>query len=433
MKANKIAQIGLLLLLLSGISISILPYLLSPSVQGAPWGQPDLNNPYVQSTRSNRLVFAYFFYWYDWTMSTHFQGVPGCNDELSLHPVNEENVSYLDPNWDYREFKDMITAGIDVFLPDFWGGNGGSGLNTTWDEQGLGPMEIALDCLHAENYNAANVRNVTNPIPKVGMFFDTTCMSLLYPPAADLTNSTQVNTFYKIIKDFYSFFNTTNVQQWPDATNVSAPTAYIVWLYGANYFTRVAQSCLDACKARFLTDFNHSLMFVGTEDWRSGCPNMEGTYHWGTALSGETQVAYSRITIASLGAGMHNGNSTVGAVCTANEPVIAVPRTPEYYSGNWTQVLQGNPNWVVVETWNELFEGTGICRTQEYSDTYINLTGQFSTQFHALPFQSPGAVFLASNPGIFLIAIVGIVALVGIWQSKKMPISAPKATRIADE
>jgi hypothetical protein len=82
-------------------------------------------------------------------------------------------------------------------------------------------------------------------------------------------------------------------------------------------------------------------------------------------------------------------------------------------------VLQDNPNWVVVETWDELYEGTGICRTVEYGDMYINLTGQFSQLFHALPLPTSLDEFIPKIPGVAFLCVVISVVGVGIWQWKK--------------
>jgi len=37
---------------------------------------------------------------------------------------------------------------------------------------------------------------------------------------------------------------------------------------------------------------------------------------------------------------------------------------------------------IIVETWNELYEGTGICRSREYDDAYIALTRFFADIWH---------------------------------------------------
>ncbi len=397
---NKFAQAGFLAIMVSFVLIATIPFVADPLLKTAPWGQPQLASPYVQATLDDRLVFTYYFYWYDWDSGMHFYG-GGCDDHNTYHPVDQTEVSYKDPDWHYREFKDMMAAGIDVFLPVFWGGNPGSGLNDSWSKQGLGPMQIALNRLQAEYEaqvaagTASNPLGVTNPVPKIGMFFDTTAMCIEYHDptqpfgsacTGDLTNTSHCETFYLMIKDFFAPFEEDHIEQVPNAVDPSAASAYIVWLYGDNWFANVDQVCFDYCKERFLADFNHTLVFVGTPGWaKNGCNNIEGIYRWGTSVGGLERIddPETPIDIVSLGPGFNNGNETQGAVCQVGQNPMVTPRSPEFYSANWTRAIAMDPNWIVVETWNELHEGTVICRTVEHGDTYINLTGQYSKEFHA--------------------------------------------------
>jgi hypothetical protein len=373
------------------------PYLFDSNLAGAPLGQPQLANPYVRSTRFDRLVLTYYFYWYDWESGMHFYS-DDCSDHNAYHPYDQETISYLDPDWHYREFKDMMQAGIDVFLPVFWAGNPGSGQNDSWSKQGVYVMNLALDRLNAE-WNASGKLNplgVTNPVPKVGMFFDTTAMMLEYnapdPKNAskvigvgDLTNETHCNTFYQMIRDFYIALDPKYAHEVVNPDDPNAPTGYIVWMYGNNWFARTDQSCIDQCKERFEAEFNHTLIFVGTDGWRNDCPNLEGYYRWGTAVAGMVSYDYSPIRIASLGPGFNNGNASYGAVCQVGQDPILTPRSPEFYSDNWTAAMNADPNWVVIETWNEMHEGTPICRTTEFGDEYLNLTAKYSQIFHTMP------------------------------------------------
>jgi hypothetical protein len=383
----------------------------------------------VRDTLDDRLVFTYYFYWYDWASGQHFYG-GGCADHNTYHPVDQEQVSWLNSSWHYREFKDMITAGIDVYLPVFWGGNPGNGLNDTWSKQGLGNMQAAINRLQSENYNLFNIRNSTNPIPKVGMFYDTTAMWLEYrtpegEKLADLTNATHQQTFYYMIHDFFKDFEEEDIQQVKNPDDLEGPTAYIVWMYGAGWFKKVAQAGLDYCKERFLDEFGHTLLFVGTDDWNSGCPQIEGLYKWGTAVTGMTAYTNSKISIASLGPGFNNGDENHGAVCQVGQDPIYVPRSPTSFANNWTTAISKNPNWIVIETWNEFHEGTVICRTTEHGTTYIDINGEYSYQFHNLPlntnFGAQLAQWIENNPSIWVLgsSVVFLAMALIIYNKQK--------------
>lgn len=179
-------------------------------------------------------------------------------------------------------------------------------------------------------------------------------------------------------------------------------------MYGSNWFARTAQSCIDACTARFEAEFNHTLIFVGTDSWQEECPQLEGYYRWGTAVAGMVSYDFSPIKIASLGPGFNNGNASYGAVCQVGQDPILTPRSPEFYSDNWTAAIEKDPNWIIIETWNEMHEGTPICRTTEFGDEYINLTAQFSQIFHAIP---TGQINLGSYLEHNWEIIVGVICL----------------------
>ena len=175
----------------------------------------------------------------------------------------------------------MIEAGINVFLPDYWG-------NSSWSIAGLPVMQTALDYLHSSNYNAANIRNVTNPIPKVGLFFDTTSMENEFHSydsqgnmitTADLTNAKCLEWFYGYIRDFFAQFNSSGLSRYRMLIT-QALRQRTVSLYGANYFIHTGHAALNYCKARFLSEFNHTLVFIGTPDSVQDCPQMDGIYQW---------------------------------------------------------------------------------------------------------------------------------------------------------
>ncbi len=100
-----------------------------------------------------------------------------------------------------------------------------------------------------------------------------------------------------------------------------------------------------------------------------------------------------------------------------------VPRSPAFYPSNWTTVNEWYPNWIALETWNEMHEGTSICRTVEYGDLYIKETGDFSMIFHTLELPPIGALNLAWNsafiPGLILIGAIGVILVNSAWRARQ--------------
>ncbi len=53
----------------------------------------------------------------------------------------------------------------------------------------------------------------------------------------------------------------------------------------------------------------------------------------------------------------------------------------EYYSRVWEAVLESEPDWVLITSFNEWFEGTEIEPSKEYGDFYLRLTRFYSQLF----------------------------------------------------
>jgi hypothetical protein len=51
------------------------------------------------------------------------------------------------------------------------------------------------------------------------------------------------------------------------------------------------------------------------------------------------------------------------------------------YDWTWETALQHKPDYVLITSWNEFFEGTAIEPSQEYGDFYIRETAEWSTKF----------------------------------------------------
>lgn len=103
--------------------------------------------------------------------------------------------------------------------------------------------------------------------------------------------------------------------------------------------------------------------------FNAGVP--DDTFSWASAICPLIQ------SVASLGPGYDQ-------TALPNRPRHSVPRdNGNRYRQVWGDLLKRSPapTIVHVETWNEFFEGTAICETEEYGRTYINLTRELSDKF----------------------------------------------------
>lgn len=87
------------------------------------------------------VVATYLFYWYNHDTREAFYDGEG-KDILTHHPVESDGYSWANPDWYYREFKDMMAAGIDVVLPVYWGY---PDFRDNWSFWGLAPLVKAQE------------------------------------------------------------------------------------------------------------------------------------------------------------------------------------------------------------------------------------------------------------------------------------------------
>jgi len=73
-------------------------------------------------TPDDKLVAAYYFYWYDIYTGDHFI-TPDGSDYVTNHPPDSylANYSYTEVSWHRRELLDVMTAQIDIVLPVYFG------------------------------------------------------------------------------------------------------------------------------------------------------------------------------------------------------------------------------------------------------------------------------------------------------------------------
>lgn len=394
----------------------------------------------ARAYEGDRVVFTSYFYWYKatgtigpathvvdvWTQDTldmmatktYPEGWPGptnplemvvnksgvlYHDALTHHPpaqpptyfpngtVNEaslvngtmENITawydWMNPAWHRWELRCMMRAGIDVLMPIYWY-NGLAG--SEWAIDGLETLVTAWYQL-AQNLTdegqATSLREAYEMLPKICMFFDTTCMKILwshetggdfkYGAGPDLDDLHWQEAFWHSIEAFYDRVNTTELFTAPDGSNV-------IWLYGTEWFDDVGSGVLDYCKARFAEKYGRTCMFVGSKGWIKA--GVDAVCPWGACCPGPVLPAERGIPVGEVGPGLYClGATTMGSTGY-------VPRTDEKYRAHWNAVMDAGSVWVHVETWNELHEGTDIAWSQEEGFHWIDLTREMADVFHAM-------------------------------------------------
>jgi hypothetical protein len=312
-----------------------------------------------------RIVATYFFYWYD--ADSYRAAQAGRDfDPYPFHPPNMSTISYRDPDWYEHEFRDMLAAGVDVVLPDYWGEPGQYDKRVApapelnyFATEGIPPMVEALDRLAAAG----------TPL-KVGLFLDTTILN-----NADLTTDAGKRVFYASIRDYYSRI--------PPRHWAAIDGRPLVWLYDAQKVWRFDQSTFDNVTERFQQDFGGLRPFIVRELQWERTKNVEqdapmradGLYAWGAAPFGF--ATDPKFTIAQVGPGF--SSVQFGRA----DGILTDRQGGRYYEGQLRQALQSGRQIMAIETWNELGEASGILETVEYGRQYIDLTRRYADRFKA--------------------------------------------------
>lgn len=300
-------------------------------------------------------VATHYFYWYLWP-NEHFRP----KDQLKLeghyhHFVTPEKVSYLSEDWHAGELWMMKAAGIDVALPVYWGAPGAYGKpGISFSVAGLGPMVRAAERLGERS-------------PKLGLFYDTSTLlndvrgAIPAGAKADLTTDAGRQLFAKTIVDYF--------ERIPRKLWARMDGRALVVLYSSAFAEKWDKGLTAWAKKMFENQFpGEGLFLVADSSW--GEIGQDRTTEWGAAL---------------VGPKLHQGVAQIGA--GYNDSPVPGRTTPfreredgNYYRYSWQKAIVHQPELVLIETWNEMHEGTEICQSQELGLKYVELTAEWITR-----------------------------------------------------
>ena len=309
--------------------------------------------PAVRWADDQPIVGTYFFYWYDVNTKEHWLNADG-SDALVDHPADANGYSYRSAAWWRRELEDVTAAGIDFIAPVYWGvpGQYEKG-HFQWSFEGLRHLVTAWDRLAKAGRHP----------PQVALFYDTSTLRHNGTGRhVDLRTPDGKTWFYTTIRDFFSLIPP---RMW--AMRKGGP---IVFLYSAAFAKAQDPGLFGDVRRRFRRDFACSPYLIREVSWQG---KTDAEYAWGGALGLKLH------SLASLGPG-YDHHAVPG-----RRPLVVPRRGGQTYRENWQKLLAlpapRRPRIVMVETWNELHEGTDICATREYARKYIDLTAKHARSY----------------------------------------------------
>ncbi len=336
-------------------------YLLCPS-RLVPPGRDRVERAASRSYKlDQKIVGTHYFYWYRWP-DHHFWDDPAWTDDgLQDHFAKAEPVSFDSTAWHLKELRDIMAAGIDFIVPVYWGAPDNYLRETiAFSVLGLAPLVEALERIAAEGKTP----------PRVGLFYDSSTLLTgvrgLGEPGRvlDLTGDHGKDVFYRTIRDFFIMV--------PPRHWAMIDGKPIVVLY-ASFGAKHDQSTIDHVYKRFEKELGCRPYIVRNADWKV---QTDAVTSWGAALVGPRIIGETKPgAVAQIGPGYDDR-----AVPGRTTPVRSRDNGGFYQVG-WRQAIKSGRNVVLVETWNELHEGTEICESREHGRTYIELTAQYSRVF----------------------------------------------------
>jgi hypothetical protein len=305
--------------------------------------------------RDDHLVMTYYYYWYDEASLR--------DPALSQHPPAEPALDWRSVRWHERQLADMASAGIDVALAVYWGDT------DTWSLDGLDAMVQAR-----ENLLSAGVR-----APAIGLFFDTNMYAMILPERPDLNDLTTDDGLDMMADQIGGFLD--RVPPCHRARVDGRPLAFF-WradTEDGDQF-KFDDTTFDNITDMIAARYDERLHLVVERSWREAAQraNVElgavDVYRWGAALNGPR---FEGRTVA-VGPGYDDTRID-------GRPGYTRERTDGgTYSRDLRQAVMSGTSWLLLETWNELWEGTAIAETEETGRTYLGITARYTALFHQL-------------------------------------------------
>ena len=323
----------------------------------------------------DRLVMTYLYYWYD----ADSLDQPG----LALHPPADQPFDWRDPDWHRRQLADMAEVGVDVALAVYWGDG------PAWSTRGLEALVAARESLLAEGASP----------PAIGLFLDTNLFAALLrenPALADLTGEAGRKALADQIASFFD--------RVPACHQARVDGRPLVFLWRPDTedddILRFDAETFDALYARLEDRLGVRPYIVRERTWdvRAGRAGIaletDGAFEWGAALKGPR---FEGRTVA-VGPGYDDR---------------LVPGRPGYqrdrrggdvYARDLRAAVLSGASWLLLETWNELWEATAIAETAEHGRAYLDITRRYARLFRQLGDDHPldGSVDLGSRQGDYL-------------------------------
>lgn len=323
----------------------------------------------------DRLVMTYYYYWYD--------QVSLDDPSLAQRPPAEPPIDWRSVEWHERQLLDMASAGVDVALAVYWG------TGPEWSVVGLERMVEAR-----ERLLAAGLRP-----PAIGLFFDTNLYATILPDRPELADLTSQDGIAVLADEVGAFFDLV-----PACHRARIDGRPLVFFWRADtedgdrftFDDRTFASLNDLIGQRY----GERLHFALEQSWLAAAREAgvelgaADLYRWGAALNGPRFLGRT----VAVGPGYDDRRIEGRPGYTRDRGDGAT------YSRDLRLAVLSGTSWLLLETWNELWEGTAIAETQDSGRMYLGITARYTALFHQLAHERArdGWMDLGSGEGVYL-------------------------------
>jgi hypothetical protein len=300
------------------------------------------------------VVATHYFYWYKWPDEHFFTSAKHDRTLLRQHFPDAREVSYESVAWHRKQMTDLRAAGVDVALCIYWGTPANyDKADIRFSVRGLGPLAEALDELAKDG----------KPVPRIGMFYDTSTLLGEHayrgggPARVDLRTPEGKDIFYRTIRDFFCFV--------PPRHWACIDGRPIVQLYESAFAAGQDETLFAYVYEQFERDFHgRRPVIIAGPAWKARGDYATG---WGAAIAGPIGESPA----VQIGPG-YDDSPVPGRTTPPRDRLGG-----GFYAAAWLLALQQRPKLVILETWDEMHEGTALCETLEDGRYYIELTRRY--------------------------------------------------------
>ncbi len=216
----------------------------------------DLQDPPPSYCGDERVVCTTYFYWYDVINGADYlknpDGAQASGDEyaFAVTPSDLKGLSYTLPAWHDEQLRDVVSAGIDVILPVYFGSPFASADDLTQAEISANRPSRFSDPGLVQIVAALNRRKQSGQaVPRVGMFYDTTTLTPNNAKSWHVDSAVYAGKawFYETVRNFFSIVPP---EHW--ACIEGRPVIYV---YHPSFAKHVGEDLYPFVRHRFQLEF----------------------------------------------------------------------------------------------------------------------------------------------------------------------------------